>query len=353
MALIDLADRVKQFITGEVNTAKKNESFDSIEKVTGIKIDDKQRAAMIKANVPVDQLMTAFTLKQIQSASSNPRGSQGINQLQQPGGFEQIQSQMPGGGSISQGGVTATIPESPRIEEEKARIQSEKEIATTAGKASKETDTNLISADLKFDSIVDSFIDYSDRQKEITGLDPGPLSGAIANVINSTTRMNEFQNALQGASLEIAAASAKSALPTMRGGVEIVKLFSKGVLSPFDTIESGVVDSSKALKSVLMQDMAASPDNYIPGYSKLDTEGKVKARKKLSSMANQFDEDYKKRFFNMALKKQITSGREILKPETTQKLISTIPNFKSIEEGESSVESGDFFIVNGQLVEAS
>lgn len=353
MAIFDLASRVKKFISGEISNDKTNESFDQIEQATGVPIDEKQRAAIIKAKVDPNMLLAGFTIKRIKDGAGSARGAEAINQLQQPGGFEQAQEQFPGGASISQGGITTTIPPSAKFKEEEARIQSEKEIATAAGKSSKDTDTNLISADLKFDSIVDSFIDYSDRQKEITGLDPGPLSGAVANIINNATRLNEFQNALQGASLEIAAASAKSALPTMRGGVEIIKLFSKGVLSPFDTIESGVVDSAKALKSVLMQDMAASPDNYIPGYSKLDVEGKAKARKKLSSMASNFDDEYKKRFFNIALRKQITSGRDILKPETTQKILSEIPNFKSIEEGDKAMEPGDFFIVNGQLAEAS
>src|SRR3990167_8489863 len=140
MALFDLANRVRQFISGEMDTEKKNQAFDSIEKSTGIKIDEKQRIAMIKANVPVDKLMIAYTLQQIQGAASNARASQGITQLQQPNGFEQVQSQMPGGGSISQGGVTANIPPSPLMEQQKST-------ATEIGKVIAEKKKNTFKAE--------------------------------------------------------------------------------------------------------------------------------------------------------------------------------------------------------------
>jgi len=111
MGLPEIAQRVKQFIAGEVSAEQKNQAFDTIEKTTGVKIDEQQRKAMIKANVPVDKLITAFTLRQIQSAASNARAGGLIGEMQD-GGFSEIQNQMPGGGSISQGGVTATIPAS-------------------------------------------------------------------------------------------------------------------------------------------------------------------------------------------------------------------------------------------------
>ena len=56
MAIFDLADRVKKFISGEISNNKKNEAFDQIQQATGVPIDEKQRAAIIKANVDPNML---------------------------------------------------------------------------------------------------------------------------------------------------------------------------------------------------------------------------------------------------------------------------------------------------------
>ena len=123
MAIFDLADRVKKFISGEISNNKKNEAFDQIQQATGVPIDEKQRAAIIKANVDPNMLLAGFTIKRIKEGASSGRGAESINALSQPGGMKQIQSEMPGGGSISQGGVTAQIPPSLEVEQQTAQAK--------------------------------------------------------------------------------------------------------------------------------------------------------------------------------------------------------------------------------------
>jgi len=131
MGLADIGQKIKNLIQGEADLERKNEAFNQIQAATGVPIDEKQRAAIIKANVDPSLLLAGFAIKQIKNSADSARGGMSITNLAQPGGLEMIQSQLPAGGSVSQGGVTATIPPTLEVEKQKASL----EVQTAADKA--------------------------------------------------------------------------------------------------------------------------------------------------------------------------------------------------------------------------
>jgi len=184
MAIFDLADRVKKFVAGEIANDKKNEAFDQIQQATGVPIDEKQRASIIKANVDPNLLLAGFTIKRIKEGASSGRGAEIINQLQLPDGLRLAQERLPAGGSLSQGGVTATIPPSPEIERQKADLEVETSAKRTTATKTAERDLSKkeLNKELEDFFLVDDIIPRTEG---------GLIDRIIQGTTNVTTGLNQ------------------------------------------------------------------------------------------------------------------------------------------------------------------
>ena len=184
MGLFDIGARIKEFVAGEVSKEEKNAAFDQIQKATGVPIDEKQRMAILKANVDPNLLLAGFAIKQIKTSADSARAGTGLNQLQQPGGFEAMQSQLPAGGSVSQGGITANIPASPEVEQKKADMEVDTAVKKT--EATKKAEKNLNRDELRKE--LGDFFLLDDLVPRVDG---GYIERTIQGIQNVATGANQ------------------------------------------------------------------------------------------------------------------------------------------------------------------
>jgi hypothetical protein len=183
MGLLNLADRVKQFVSGEIANDKKNEAFDQIQQATGVPIDEKQRMAIIKANVDPNLLLAGFSIKRIKDAAGSGRAADIINQSQLPDGMKQLQEEYPMGVKATQGGVSIDVP-SLVLEEKKAKLEVE-----TAAK--KTTATKTAERDLAKKELNKEIEDFFLVDNLVPRTDGGFLDRIIQGSTNVATGMNQ------------------------------------------------------------------------------------------------------------------------------------------------------------------
>lgn len=230
-------------------------------------------------------------------------------------------------------------------------LKAQGETATQAAKEAQKAERDFMNADLKIGNTLDSFIDYSERQKEITGLDPGPLSGALSSLITGPLQLNEFRDGLLGGLVEVASASARTSMPGTRA-IRAIDIFKKTTVNPFETIESGIQNSADSYRNALTTDMANNPSAYIDGYDEMSRDEKRASNKKLRSIAQDWEKDFVDTSIKEIWKRGKQRGVNLLKPETIKRVEDSLPEFDSIEEGDKNVAPGDFYKVGSEIIEA-
>lgn len=229
----------------------------------------------------------------------------------------------------------------------KAKGMAKQEAAKEAQKA----EQDFLNAELKIGNTLDSFVDFYERQKEITGINPGPISGTLSSLITGPLQLNEFRDGLLGGLLEVASASARTSMPGTRA-IRAIDMFKETTVNEFNTIEMGVQNSADSYRNALTTDMSRSPEEYIDGYDNMSREEKRKANRELKSMASEFEYEYKKNSLYEIWKRGKQRGKNLLQPETILKIETSLPTFDSIEEGDANVAPGDFYKVGNEIVEA-
>lgn len=238
------------------------------------------------------------------------------------------------------------------VKEKEANIQRSKEVMSQESKVGAQASREFLNQDLKIDNHLDSFYDFALRQKEITGLDPGPLSGVVAGPINAFLRSNEFQEGFQGSLIEVAAATARIAMPGTRA-IRAISIFNKTVADRFDTIESGVQNSADSIRQGLVNDMASNIEVWVPGYGEMSVTEKSKARQELKDQAAEFEKLFVKESLKKVYMKGIQHGKHVLEERTIRKIEIDIPTFKTEAEGDKALDKGELYFVGGELKEAT
>ena len=107
---------------------------------------------------------------------------------------------------------------------------------------------------LRVDNTFDIFLDTVQRNKQLTGADPGTLSGLLINIL-APAQVNEFRDAFKGSLIQMAAASARISMPGTRA-IRAVNVFKKTTLSEFQSVESAIQTSTFDFRNALANEMS-------------------------------------------------------------------------------------------------
>jgi len=206
--------------------------------------------------------------------------------------------------------------------ESESGVAGDAAVALQQLKASDKAKQNLEGTDLKIGITLDEFILFAAEQKDLFGVDPGPLSGTLANFFGSVSKefRNKFFNSFQGSTIEYAAAVGRNAMPGTRAA-RIIDLFRQTAPTEFDTIESGMRNAAlswgQAISTDFNQGTPEVKDQYIPGYSKMDPAEKTKARFDIMKPYIKGQIDF---FETEYLKRAYKANPDILKPKTQKEI---------------------------------
>lgn len=180
-------------------------------------------------------------------------------------------------------------------------LETSKQVRTQKEKDILKAEQDFTNATLKIDNTFDSFLDVVERTREITGVEPGVISGSITSILGRT-RANEFFQGFKGGLTEYAAAIGRIAIPGARA-TRLVNLFKGTAPTTFDTIASGIQTSADSFRNGLATDMSRNPEAYIKGFTKLNKTEQREATAKLTVMLQGFEDTFKEGLLRRAFNK--------------------------------------------------
>ena len=226
----------KSKILGLVEKEKDSDSaFNQIEKLTGNKLDEQNRAILIKAGVEPDKMLAGALWKQIKASAVDSTGANIIARANQPGGLEALQKEYTGGVKATAGGASVEVPASEEIIKKESMAKGAGEAAGQEAKAAELAGRDALRANAAADTAFDAALAYGEKQMESFGTRPGELFGWIDKATPS--QFNEFKDAFQGATREGASLIARQLIPGVRAA-NITKIFEKSLSSIGKTMES-------------------------------------------------------------------------------------------------------------------
>lgn len=248
------------------------------------------------------------------------------------------------------------------VKEAEANIAMNKEVDTAAAKDAEETGRSGPKAQSAVDTSFDAVMNFDNEQYEQYGIKPGDFLGLAAKL--TPKQLNKFKAGAHAAGREASAIVGRQLVPQARG-VNMVKVFEQSSAELGNSIEgnaenvaftNGNIFANSIIDNITdidvntgqerpIQDLIIDPQTGVP-LSQLPVKQRTAS---IIRLKNSFIRETEQLY----LEKAFERNPNILKPESREKIIKSLPVFDSEEEGDSKVEAGKYYIVNGQLVRSS
>ena len=206
---------------------------------------------------------------------------------------------------------------------QEAKISVAKETKSKEEKDILTAQQDLTNIGLKSQALFDQFINVVSKNKELIGVGPGALSGAISELFTGKFKINEFVPAFKGGQIEFASAAGRVAIPGARA-VRLVTLFKQTAPELFDTTESAADQVSFSFRNALNSFLSRNLQQIRPDYAESLRAGDVQRSTEILQEYNQQLDAWQQSFKDSLLKSVLFEEPDLLKEETQARIISTL-----------------------------
>jgi len=208
---------------------------------------------------------------------------------------------------------------------------------------------DLTGLDLRVDNTMGIWAEAVALNQELSDVPPGPINGVIGTVLGKIGA-NKFMPALEGALIQMAAATARVSMPGTRA-IRAIDIFKKTTVTRFMTMEQAIETAAFDYQNALSNDMKIAAHEYLgmskKQYQALPVKQRIALTENLKKMKNTLINDYT----NNMEKAFFKSNPQMFKEATRAKIALKFPEFKSIDEATANLKPGDIYRIGNDIME--